>query len=366
MLAPFPTLAKAETIDHALLRGARVVYSLSGGKDSSAAAFETNAYLDSIGHPPDRRHSIHADLGTIEWRSTPAFVAEVAGRLETDLDVVSRKAGGLIQRWQQRWRSSIARYVALETYQLVSPFSSANLRFCTSEQKVAPIGAHLKSRFAGETIISVVGIRREESSRRAKAPIFKLDTRFAPHGNKAGTTMLTWHPILEWTESQVYDAHARRGFPLHEAYHLGATRLSCSYCVLASIHNLAISANAPGNHQAYGEIVAIELASGFSFQPGRWLADVAPDLLQASQRALIPAARRLHEERRRHEALMPADLRFCRGWPPRIPDPQEAATIAGARGDILASLNLPNRYPTGADVRDRFAFLHTHRHTERS
>lgn len=42
-----------------------VVFSISGGKDSAAAAFAANAYLDTLGHDRSRRAVIHADLGRI-------------------------------------------------------------------------------------------------------------------------------------------------------------------------------------------------------------------------------------------------------------------------------------------------------------
>ena len=191
-------IAIDDAVASALSDGTHVVYSLSGGKDSSAAAFVVDAYLDRIGHPRDRRHAIHADLGMIEWPSTSGFVETIATMLAVDLSVVRRKAGGLVQRWEQP-KEFARRYENLETYQLVPPFSSARLRFCTGETKVQPIGANLRKRFAGETVISVVGIRREESIVRSKAPISKPDTRFAPIGNRAGTTMLTWHPIAGMT-----------------------------------------------------------------------------------------------------------------------------------------------------------------------
>lgn len=362
--AHVPAIAFNPEIESALRAGAHLVFSLSGGKDSSAAAFATSDWLDQIDHPRDRRHAIHADLGTIEWRSTEPFVREVAALLGVPLHIVRRKAGGLIERWRQRWKSSLLRYASLETYQLVSPWSSSSLRFCTSETKVAPIGAHLKQMFAGETIISVIGIRAEESASRASAPLMKRDTRFAPAGNRAGTVMLSWHPILNWSADEVFAAHSASGFPLHEAYGMGASRLSCSYCVLASLHNLTISAAAPGNSQAFREIAALEGASGFSFQSNRWLGDVAPQLLDSAQLALLERGKALAELRRSLEATLPPDLRFCRGWPPRVPDKAEAGYITNVRAQLLTALDLPNHYPSAGDVCERFAELHRRRRPE--
>ncbi|BBB14332.1 phosphoadenosine phosphosulfate reductase domain-containing protein [Sphingopyxis sp. FD7] len=353
-----PPIALDPEVTSALRQGAHVIFSLSGGKDSSAAAFAVNAHLDMIGHPRDRRHAIHADLGIIEWLSTPAMVERIAAMLAVELTVVRRKAGGLIERWEQRWASSLRRYENLETYQLVSPFSSARLRFCTGETKVQPIGSFLRASLAGETVISVVGIRREESLSRAAAPVSKRDTRFAPEGNRAGTRMLTWHPIVDWSAKQVFAYHAAHAIPLHEAYDRGADRLSCSYCVLAGLNNLMVSAQCEGNHPAYRSIVGIEINSGFSFQPGRWLGDIRPEILGSDQRRGLAAAKRLAVERRTLESRLPADLRFTKGWPPRIPAHDEAETICSVRGTLTSRLRIANRWPTARAVRERFAELH--------
>ena len=96
-----PNIAITPEIEDALAGDCKVVFSLSGGKDSSAAALAVIAYLDRIGHPKAHRHAIHADLGQIEWRSTAHFIETIAEKLETPLTVVRRNAGGLIQRWQQ-------------------------------------------------------------------------------------------------------------------------------------------------------------------------------------------------------------------------------------------------------------------------
>jgi 3'-phosphoadenosine 5'-phosphosulfate sulfotransferase (PAPS reductase)/FAD synthetase len=355
---PNRPLAIDPAVKSAIEGGARVIFSLSGGKDSSAAAFAVSEYLDRIGHPRQLRSSIHADLGAIEWQKTPAFVERIAKHLNTELTIVRRKAGGLIQRWEQRWASSCLRYENLETFQLVSPWSSASLRFCTSETKVAPLGSHIRKTHPGETIISIVGIRREESASRANSPISRNDARFAPPGNKAGTRMLTWHPILDWSSEDVFAFHRERKIPLHEAYALGSTRLSCSYCVLSSLNNLTVAAASPGNHETFRRIVALESRSGFSFQNSRWLAEVAPQLLDEAEKAATLEARTLADQRRSLEATLPPDLRFKRGWPPRIPDRREAHRIAKVRAEILAAHSLENRWPRPADVQRRFEQLH--------
>jgi 3'-phosphoadenosine 5'-phosphosulfate sulfotransferase (PAPS reductase)/FAD synthetase len=365
MLAPLARAlaeAPAIAIDDCILAAARTdawfVFNLSGGKDSTASAFAANRLLDRVGHPRSRRIAINADLGRAEWDSTPATVEAIARWLELPLIVVRRRAGDMVARWEQRFESGKARYEALESYNLIGPWSSSSLRFCTSELKAQVIGPELARRFRGHTIVSVIGLRRDESASRRATPISCDDLRFAKPGNAAGTRMIRWHPGVDWSTSDVFDAHAAHGLPLHEAYRTyGATRLSCRFCVLASLHDLAASSDAPANLDHYCHLVEIEARSTFSFQPSRWLADVAPKLLPDSLGHAIARAKEDAACRRHLEAAMPAGLLFVKGWPPGLPTLAEAGAIAAARAPILARHALADRYPTATAVRDRFDAL---------
>jgi 3'-phosphoadenosine 5'-phosphosulfate sulfotransferase (PAPS reductase)/FAD synthetase len=350
------------TIDGLVLDAAQgsawFAFNLSGGKDSTACAHAANALLDSLGHPRARRIAIHADLGRAEWRSTPEIVAAVAERLGLPLVVVRRSAGDMVARWEQRFANGCRRYEDLELYHLIGPWSSASLRFCTSELKAQVIGPELARRYRGETIVSVIGLRRAESASRRDTPISRLDARFAKPGNKMGTRMITWHPLVDWSEQQVFACHNRHGLPLHEAYHChGSTRLSCAFCVLASGADLAAATGAAGNLDLYRHLVAMEASSTFSFQPGRWLADVAPHLLAPSLARDIAIAKHNAAERHAVESAMPSALRFVKGWPPRLPTIEEARQIALARTQLLGRHGLENRFPDASAIRRRFADL---------
>jgi 3'-phosphoadenosine 5'-phosphosulfate sulfotransferase (PAPS reductase)/FAD synthetase len=353
-----PAIALPPAIEAAIRAGAWIVFNLSGGKDSSAALFAAMPVLDALGHPRERRIAIHADLGRAEWDSTAETVATIAARADITLTIRQRQTGDLFDRWHQRFESGKARYEELSTYNLIGPWSSASLRFCTSEQKAQVIGPYLARHLAGETIIQVIGIRRDESSARSIAPDWKRDSRFAAEGNRAGTRMLIWHPAIDWTTADVFAFHETHGIPLHEAYtRYSSSRLSCRYCVLQSLADQQAASSAPSNHQAFVHLVALEARSTFSFQPGRWLADTAPHLLPATLAADIKRAKHAACERRLLESTMPRDLRFQRGWPPRLPTPDEAARIAAAREPILQRHGLENRFPTGQTVIARFADL---------
>lgn len=332
----------------AAARGAWVVFNLSGGKDSTAAAKAASEWLDRIGHPRARRIAIHADLGLIEWRSTPETLARVCKAIGVKLVTVSRIAGGLIERWEQRFECGKARYAALETYTLIGPWSSAKLRFCTSELKTHIIERWLRQRFGGARLVSIVGLRRDESSARAKTPVAK-----------EGAAGLVWHPLVEWSAEDVFALHRRHELPLHEAYRIwGASRMGCSFCVLSCERNLKASARARDNLPAYLRLVALEARSTFSFQSTRWLGEIAPELLPATLRDRLQAGMHAAALRRAFEASMPVDLRYTKGWPPRVPTIAEAEIIAGVRARILAHHQLTSPYRTGTEVRDRFAELH--------
>ncbi|WP_375454835.1 phosphoadenosine phosphosulfate reductase family protein [uncultured Methylobacterium sp.] len=354
---PF-TVATDDAVRAAAAAGAVFVFNLSGGKDSGALSHAGMAWLDSVGHPRSRRHAIHADLGRAEWRSTPDTVAATAAHLGLPLIVVRRGAGDLVARWEKRFANAKARYADLATYNLIGPWSQANKRFCTSELKAQVIGPEMARRFRGQTVVQVLGLRRTESANRAATAVSQPDTRFAKLGNRHGTAMRLWHPGVDWTTDEVFACHAQHGIPLHEAYTVyGSSRLSCAFCVLGSAPDLAAAADAAGNRPLFRHLVDLEATSTFSFQPNRWLADVAPQQLPAGLAADIARAKRDAAERRAVEGAMPPGLRYFKGWPPRMPTHDEAAAIVAARRPILGRHGLPNLFPTAASVSARFERL---------
>ena len=351
-----PPIALDATIQRALQANAVVAISVSGGKDSDSCAIATDRYLDSIGHDPARRLLIHADLGQIEWSQTRDQCAHLARHLGRQLITVERPAGGMIERWQRRWELARARYATLRTVHLVSPWSSKNNRFCTSELKSQPIARKLVSLFSNTSIISVTGIRRQESIDRRQTPI--SSTNDLLRRIRRRLTGLTWNPIVDWTVADVVKHHETEGFPLHEAYtRFGSTRLSCAFCVLASGNDLAAATKHEPNLTAYRSLVELELASGFSFQPSRWLADVALPLLSAETSAALQAAKERAEQRRLLERRIPKALLYTKGWPTTMPTLEEASLLADVSRQVARDVSLDIDYATGPAVRDRIADL---------
>ena len=348
-----PTIDIDDTIRAAIQAGAIVDFSLSGGKDSAATALATTAWLDSVNHPVDRRSATHAHLGEIEWPQTIDHIRALAEHLTIPLATIAQ-GNGLIDRWRRRFAAALRRYANLECYHLISPFSSASLRFCTGEMKTTPIRRSLGQRYPNQTVISVVGLRADESLRRAGTQISKIDQCSSARSQRP--TIITWHPIRQWSIADVLEAHSESKIPLHYAYtHHNMTRLSCSFCVLASNQDLTNAARSNLNTAAHRAIAALEIESTFSFQPTRWLADLDPP---SELQMAIAQAKRKALERRSLEASLPSDLKYIKGWPPRVPDYDEARAIADVRRTILAHHHLDTPYPTPSKIINRFAELH--------
>lgn len=343
------------TVDTLLAANAPVAIGVSGGKDSCTLAFATVAHLDAIGHTGPRV-LVHSDLGRVEWRDSLPTCERLADALGLELVVVRRKAGDMMDRWLTRWKNNVARYAELSCVKVILPWSTPSMRFCTSELKTAVIWAELARRFPGQTIVSAAGIRREESTNRAKAPISKSVGRFAK--NRRGTRGLDWNPILEWTTRDVFAHLEANSFALHEGYtRYGMTRISCAFCIMGSVGDIAASASCPDNAAIYREMVELEIVSGFAFQGARWLGDVAPHLLTDVQRTELEIAKAIAARRAAIEAMIPAHLLYTAGWPTCMPTQAEAELLCAVRREVAALLGLAVKYTEPAALLARYAEL---------
>ncbi len=336
-------------IEKALASGSPIGIGVSGGKDSCAVAFRTNAYLNEIGHRGPRL-LIHSDLGSVEWRESLPVCRQLADVTGLELVTVKRAAGGLMERWHTRWQNNVHRYANMECVKLILPWSTPSMRFCTSELKTAIICRELTQRFSGQTILSVTGIRREESSQRAKSPIYKTQARLTRASRDPaahGTRGFDWHPILDWSKQDVFDYLAECDFPLHEAYTTyGSSRVSCCFCILGAKADLKAATRCDDNENIYREMVELEISSTFSFQDSQWLGDIAPDILGSNQRERLEDAKRRACLREGAEARIPKHLLYTKGWPTCIPTLAEAEMLCEVRAAVAGSVGLTISYDT--------------------
>lgn len=190
------------------VRGLVPVVSLSGGKDSAAAALALReAGLDF--------RLVFADTG---WEAPETYAH--LDVLERHLGAIARVGhpGGMVDKIRHR-----------------AGFPARLQRWCTRELKIKPLRAwheELEAREGVETVC-VVGVRAEESERRAKMAAFEDDEMW-------GGWM--WRPILSWPVADVVAIHHRHGIPMHPHYLRGHGRVGCWPCIYSSKEELRLLA----------------------------------------------------------------------------------------------------------------------------
>ncbi|GCE15302.1 phosphoadenosine phosphosulfate reductase domain-containing protein [Tengunoibacter tsumagoiensis] len=342
MVYPFPHIETTPLLTTLIEKHSPVAVGVSGGKDSDVTAFEVKAYLNVVGHKGPLI-LVHSDLGRVEHPDSLPACERLATRLGLDLIVVRRQAGDLMDRWLTRWQRNVERYSQLLCVKVILPWSTASMRFCTSELKTAIICRDLVERYPKAVILNAAGIRRQESSARAKAPICAPQVRLT--STTFETTGYNWLPILSWSLEDVLAHHRIHNFPLHEAYATyGMSRVSCAYCILAGLDDLKASAMNPANHEIYREMVDLEIASSFSFQSDRWLGDIAPQLLSKTQLTGLAKARQCAAQREQLESRIPRHLLYTKGWPTMIPNRQEAHLLSDVRNAVADLMQITIQY----------------------
>jgi 3'-phosphoadenosine 5'-phosphosulfate sulfotransferase (PAPS reductase)/FAD synthetase len=344
-----------------LSAGAAIAIAVSGGKDSVAAALATCEFLDGMGHTGPRI-LMHADLGDpdpaldVEWSDSLATCERLATHLGLELVIARRPAGGMMKRWLTRWKNNVARYSDMRCVRLILPWSTPKMRFCTSELKSAPMASALVKRFPGQVIISACGVRRSESGERANAPTSKVNSRLTNKARK--TSGLDWNPIAHWDEVDVYAYCASRGFALHDGYtHHQMSRISCRFCIMQNKADMEISAKVPAHLPLLRTMVNLEITSTFAFQGAKWLADVAPHVLDADTLARLADAKVRAARREELERAIPKHLLYTKGWPTVMPTHAEAELLCRIRRDVAALMGLTVKYTEPEALLARYAEL---------
>lgn len=192
------------TVPQQILRGElSVVLSISGGKDSTAAALA----LVEAGVPHRR---VFADTG---WEAPETYdhLDHLRSKLGP-IDVVG-VAGGMVARIRHR-----------------AGFPARMQRWCTRELKIEPLRAyHDALEAAGDVeTVSAMGIRSDESASRAALTEFVDE----PPGERSWGGWV-WRPILRWSVEQVLAIHHRHGVSVNPLYRLGHSRVGCHPCIFA-------------------------------------------------------------------------------------------------------------------------------------
>ena len=226
--------------------GALVAINHSGGKDSQAMTILLSRIV-----PREQLVAVHAPLGEVEW---PGMIEHIEATLPAGVPLVfAPVASGktLLERVEERglWPSSAARW-------------------CTSDFKAGPIQRELRRylkahpRFGGR-LVNAMGMRAEESPARARKAPWRRNDRMSV----AGREVFDWLPVFDLSTADVFRVIRDAGQSPHWAYAAGMTRLSCSFCILASRADLRRAAELrPDLYRAYAEL---ERRIGHTLSPTR-------------------------------------------------------------------------------------------------
>lgn len=210
-----------------------IIANISGGKDSQAMldVLVTQARTEAV---VGRVVGVHADLGRVEWDATKEIAEYHAAEYGLRFVSVARPQGDLLEHIEHR-----------------GMFPSASARYCTSDHKRGQVAKAITSlvaekREAGELgdpprqarVLSVMGLRAEESAARSRKPDLATDN----HTSSGRRLVETWLPILSWSKEDVWRRIRDSGVAYHQAYDLGLPRLSCCFCVMASREALELAA----------------------------------------------------------------------------------------------------------------------------
>jgi 3'-phosphoadenosine 5'-phosphosulfate sulfotransferase (PAPS reductase)/FAD synthetase len=251
-------------IESALLAGAAVAISVSGGKDSDAMTYAVLDWLKKRGFK-NEVHLVHADLGRAELKATPAHVEELAKLTGLPLHVVRHSKFDLVAGIRNRMKVRPG----------APPWPSAKNRQCTSDWKRGPISKWIRNQFPTGTVVCAMGLRADESPARAKKAISELRADCCSRVRR----VYNWLPLHSETESGVWNTIGER--PYHPAYDAGNDRVSCALCILANKGDLLNGATQ--DPDLFREYCDIEIESGFSFRQSLWLGHLAPQFLRADQ-----------------------------------------------------------------------------------
>ncbi|MGY3341138.1 3'-phosphoadenosine 5'-phosphosulfate sulfotransferase (PAPS reductase)/FAD synthetase [Streptomyces filamentosus] len=207
----------AATPRELVLAADAIVVSTSGGKDSLVCGQRVVTLATEAGCL-DKVVLVHADLGEeSEWPGVRELAQRQAERWGVRFLVVKAE-GGLLGLVEKR-----------------GMWPDAARRLCTASlkrEKIAPLFKQITDALSldGQALVlSALGIRAAESPARARKTSLALDMR-ASNGRRM---VLTWHPVLELTEADVWREIAGAALEYHPVYDALIPRLSCVFCVLA-------------------------------------------------------------------------------------------------------------------------------------
>ena len=204
----------------------QIVVGVSGGKDSTAVCLN----LFEQGYSKSDFVRVFADTGW-ETASTYEYLNELEKtigtieRIRLDVEIVDEHRESI-----ERIESMLgfeSTFVRLMYKKQMIP--SRVRKYCTTEMKIKPFKTYFDR--LDVDAVNLVGIRRQESARRAKMTEWEWNDNFDCY---------THRPIIDWTEQQVIDIHHRFNLVPNQLYLNGSTRVGCYPCIYANKNEIRL------------------------------------------------------------------------------------------------------------------------------
>lgn len=214
------------------------VVSVSGGKDSTATLL---AALEHGRRTGEEVRAVWCDTGH-EHPQTVEYIAHLSRTLGVEIvrlaadfsERMQRRRVHIANEWTEPDRSralwatrKMTGIPFLDLCMWKGRFPSARARFCTQELKVRPIEDHLIS-IDAPRVVSWIGVRRDESARRANTPDHEYDLN-----DGSGGGLLRYYPIASWSAAEVFQKHHECGIEPNPLYLQGLGRVGCMPCIMA-------------------------------------------------------------------------------------------------------------------------------------
>ncbi len=104
-------------------------------------------------------------------------------------------------------------------------FPATRSRFCTQHLKREVIFEEIEPLLEqGKTVVNCVGVRAEESRARSKYTDFEYDRVYSKN-------LIIYRPILHWSVGDVFKMHLRHGLEPNPLYKMGFGRVGCMPCI---------------------------------------------------------------------------------------------------------------------------------------
>jgi 3'-phosphoadenosine 5'-phosphosulfate sulfotransferase (PAPS reductase)/FAD synthetase len=219
--------------DKERLKGQKVILSMSGGKDSTAAALLLERHgIDFT--------SVFMDTGW-EHPATYEYVDQVLLPRFGNIVKVSANFPDPDDEGQ---------FVALIRKKGIFP--SRLTRFCTTELKMKPFKKFLDAQ--DDECVTVVGIRRQESKARSAYERWKFNDLYDGY---------MFSPLVDHTFEDVIQMHQEGGIQPNPLYLQGAERVGCFPCIFARKSEVKMGAKV--YPKRYQDIERLEEQTGMTF-----------------------------------------------------------------------------------------------------